>query len=168
MKKLIFILMVSSLFADTIVFEQLGKSHTYDNVKFSHAGNGKVYFEAYGIMSQKDCSQVLSFADDEGNPIEYDCSVSIDKELEEPALTESSIPSTESEHSLSTLQKDRVRIGGFFIAIGSLILMTTVDSECDDCETITEINNYYDKISDTQQLGFGLIAFGGILTAFRI
>jgi len=150
--------MVGSLFGDTIVYKSGNNNRTIENVEYTKAGNGKVYFKAHGGEVSRDCSKVVTFTDNVGNPIDYDCSVVIDKELEEPALTESSIPSTESEHSLSTLHKDRVRIGGFFIAIGSLILMTTVDSECDDC----------DRISDTQQLGFGLIAFGGILTAFRI
>ena len=165
---IILLLIVGCVFGDTIVYKSGSKNRTIENVEYIKAGNGKVYFKAHGGEVSRDCSKVVTFTNNVGNPIDYDCSVSIDKELEEPALTESSIPSTESEHSLSTLQKDRVRIGGFFIAIGSLILMITVDSECDDCETITEINNYYDRISDTRKLGFGLIAFGGILNAFRI
>ena len=79
MKKLIFILMVGGLFADRIVFEQMGDTHTFDNVEFIKAGNGKVYFNAYGIESSKNCNQIREFTDNDGNPIDYDCSVAIDE-----------------------------------------------------------------------------------------
>ena len=74
MKKLIFILMVGSLFADRIVFEQKGDIHTYDNVEFIKAGNGKVYFKAYGKETSRYCNRIIEFTDDDGNPIDYDCS----------------------------------------------------------------------------------------------
>ena len=61
MKKLIFILMFGSLFADRIVFEQMGDTHTYDNVEFIKAGNGKVYFKAFGQETSRDCIKIVEF-----------------------------------------------------------------------------------------------------------
>ena len=71
--------MIGSLFGDTIVFEQWGKTHTYDNVEFIKAENGKVYFKIYGDESSRYCNKVLEFNDIDGNPIEYDCSIVFEK-----------------------------------------------------------------------------------------
>ena len=79
MKKLLLILIISPLFGDLIVFGYRGGTHTNDNVKFSHVGNGEMYFEVFGCIRHKDCSAVLSFIDNEDNPIDYDCSVILDR-----------------------------------------------------------------------------------------
>ena len=86
---IILLLIVGCVFADTIVYKSGRKNRTIENVEYIKAGNGKVYFKAHGGEVSRDCSKVVTFTDNVGNPIDYDCSVSIDKELEEPALTES-------------------------------------------------------------------------------
>ena len=91
---IILLLIVGCVFADTIVYEISGKKRTIKNVEYTKAGNGKVYFKVHGGEVSRDCSKVVTFTNNVGNPIDNDCSVSIDKELEEPTLTESSIPST--------------------------------------------------------------------------
>jgi len=78
--------MFGSLFADRIVFEQMGDTHTYDNVEFIKAGNGKVYFKIYGNESSRYCNQVIEFRDDDGNLIDYDCSVVIDKPIKDKPI----------------------------------------------------------------------------------
>jgi len=76
---IILLLIFGCVFGDTIVFEQMGNTHTYDNVKFIKAGNKKVYFTIYGKESSRNCNQIIEFTDDDGNPIDYDCSVVIDE-----------------------------------------------------------------------------------------
>ena len=73
MKKLIFICMVGSLFGDTITYNQGNNKRTIENVKFTRAGNGKVYFKAHGRETSRYCNRIIEFTDDDGNPIEYDC-----------------------------------------------------------------------------------------------
>ena len=65
--------MVSSLFADTIVFEQMGDTHTYENVDFIQAGNGKVFFTQKRPGKNERIFSILKFKtmtdqkDQEGN-----------------------------------------------------------------------------------------------------
>ena len=79
MKKLLIILMVGNLYADTIVYKSGSNNRTIENVEYTKAGNGKVYFKAHGGEVSRDCSKVVTFTDNVGNPIDYDCSVVIDE-----------------------------------------------------------------------------------------
>jgi len=77
MKKLILLalLFVGCVFGDTITYNQGNNKRIIENVKFTRAGNGKVYFTIYGKESSRNCNQIIEFTDDDGNPIDYDCSV---------------------------------------------------------------------------------------------
>ena len=74
MKKLIFILIVGSLFGDTITYQTGRNTRKIENVKFTRAGNGNVYFIVFGKESSRNCNKVIEFTDDNGNPINYDYS----------------------------------------------------------------------------------------------
>ena len=71
--------MVGGLYADTIVYKSGRNNRTIENVEYIKAGNGKVYFKAHGGEVSRDCSKVVTFTDNVGNPIDYDCSVVIDE-----------------------------------------------------------------------------------------
>ena len=77
---IVLLLIVGCVFADTIVYEIGGKNRTIKNVEYTKAGNGKVYFKAHGQEASRYCNRIIEFTDDEGNPIEYDCSAVIVEE----------------------------------------------------------------------------------------
>ena len=78
---IILLLIVGCVFGDTIVYKSGSKNRTIENVEYIKAGNGKVYFKAHGGEVSRDCSKVVTFTDNVGNPINYDCSVLIDEPL---------------------------------------------------------------------------------------
>ena len=77
MKKLLIIvlLIVSNLFGDTVTYQQGDKKRKIENVKFTRAGNGKVYFTAFGQETSRYCNRIIEFTDDDGNLIVYDCDI---------------------------------------------------------------------------------------------
>ena len=56
-------------------------------------------------------------------------------------------------------------LGGGLITFGSGLLLVTQDKECDNCDTLDDIEDFVNKIKLQNQIGFGLIAIGGILIA---
>ncbi len=175
MKKLIFILMLGSLFADTIVI----KKETKDKDGAVKTYNSETMGEYVGILDAKaylrtpdgnlkefNCSDVIVIFDNERKPIEYDCS------------TNTFIPKALTEVDIKKIQKYPV-VGGTLIAIGGALVFTTLGKECDDCEptdgslsdlleSIEKTKEFTDEILNTQKIGFGLIALGGILVALGI
>ena len=77
---IILLLIVGCVFADTIVYKSGSKNRTIENVKFTRAGNGKVYFKAHGQETSRYCNRIIEFTDNVGNPIDYDCNVVIVEE----------------------------------------------------------------------------------------
>ena len=56
MKKLILlsiILIVGGVFGDTIVYKSGSNNRTIENVEYIKAGNGKLYFKAFGKETSK-------------------------------------------------------------------------------------------------------------------
>ena len=177
---IILLLIVGYVFADTIVYKSGSKNRTIENVEYIKAGNGKVYFKAHGGEVSRDCSKVVTFTDNVGNPIDYDCSAVI---IEESLIElESKIESSITEKDVKTIisKNKKPIIGGIFITAGSLLILGTLGEECgDDCELngtsqsaieIWSLKNkaFTDGILDRQKIGFGLIALGGILVAVGI
>ena len=81
MKRLIILLLiVGCAFGDTIVYRSGSKNRTIENVEYTKAGNRKVYFKAHGGEVSRDCSKVVTFTDNDGNPIDYDCNAVIVEE----------------------------------------------------------------------------------------
>ena len=165
---IILLLIVGCVFADTIVYKSGSKNRTIENVEYIKAGNGKVYFKAHGGEVSRDCSKVVTFTDNDGNPIDYDCNAII---VEESLIDlEKKIEDTISKDDVeSIIQKTKKPIvGGILIAIGGGLLFSISGSECDDCNTIEKTNNFLDGVKSTSQAGYLLIALGGVLVAFGI
>ena len=175
---IILLLIVGCVFGDTITYNQGNNKRTIENVKFIRAGNGKVYFKAHGEETSRYCNRIIEFTDDDGNPIEYDCSaVLIEESLNE---LESKIESSITEKDVKTIisKNKKPIIGGIFITAGSLLILGTLGEECgDDCELNgssqsaiekwgLENKAFTDGILDRQKIGFTLIALGGVLVAF--
>ena len=177
---IILLLIVGCVFGDTITYNQGNNKRTIENVKFIRAGNGKVYFKAHGQETSRYCNRIIEFTDDDGHPIEYDCSaVLIEESLNE---LESKIESSITEKDVKTIisKNKKPIIGGIFITAGSLLILGTLGEECgDDCELngtsqsdierwSLKVKAFNDGILDRQKIGFGLIALGGILVALGI
>ena len=94
---IILLLIVGCVFADTIVYKSGRKNRTIENVEYIKAGNGKVYFKAHGGEVSRDCNKVVTFTDNVGNPIDYDCSV---------VIIEESLNELESKIESSITEKD--------------------------------------------------------------
>ena len=112
---IILLLIVGCVFGDTIVYKSGSKNRTIENVEYIKAGDGKVYFKAHGGEVSRDCSKVLSFTDNEGNPIDYDCSAVI---VEESLIElEKKIEDAMSEDEVEVIIKKQRKfsIGGIII-----------------------------------------------------
>ncbi len=165
---IILLLIVGCVFGDTIRYNQGNNERTIENVKFTRAGNGKVFFKAFGQETSRDCMQVVEFTDADGNQIDYDCNAVI---VEESLIElEKKIEDTISEDEVeSIIQKiKRPVVGGVFIALGSVVIFGTLGQECDDCDNIAEWEAFSNDISSTQKIGFAFIAVGGFLVALGI
>ena len=66
---IILLLIVGCVFGDTITYNQGNNKRTIENVEFTRAGNGKVFFKAHGQESSRNCNQIIEFSDINGNPI---------------------------------------------------------------------------------------------------
>jgi len=165
---IILLLIVGCVFGDTIVYKSGSNNRTIKNVEYIKAGNGKVYFKAHGQETSRFCNRIIEFTDDEGNPIEYDCSAVI---VEESLIElEKKIEDTMSEDEIEfIIQKTKKPVvGGVFITLGCVVIFGTLGQECDDCDNIAEWEAFSNDISSTQKIGFAFIAVGGILVALGI
>ena len=173
---IILLLIVGCVFADTIVVkaerkDKDGAVKTYNSERRGeYAGilDTKVYLrDSKGKLNDYNCSDVIVIFDNERKPIEYDCSIN------------TFVPKTLNELDIKKIQKYPI-VGGTLIGIGGALVFTTLGKECgDDCEptggslsdyleSTEKIKEFTDGIANTQKIGFGLIALGGILVAFGI
>ena len=165
---IILLLIVGCVFGDTITYNQGNNKRTIENVKFTRAGNGKVYFTAFGRETSRYCNRILEFTDDDGNPIGYDCNAVI---VEESLIElEKKIENTISAEDVKSIIKKTKKpiVGGILIAIGGGLLFSVSESECDDCDTIEKTNEFADEVKSSSQLGYLMITLGGILVALGI
>ena len=169
---IILLLIVGSVFGDTIKYEAIdfdGNVYT-TSITGEYAGiyNNKVFVRTEkGEIFEIDCEDVIIIIKDDLSSVEWNCS------------EETYTPKTLTEADIKKLQK-RPIVGGTLIAIGGALVFTTLGKECgDDCELSgtsqsamekwAENNkDFQDGILDTQKIGFGLIALGGILVALGI
>ena len=176
MKRLIILLLiVGCVFGDTIVVktERKDKDGAVKTYNSENSGeyvgilDTKVYLrDSKGKLNDYNCSDVIVIFDNERKPIEYDCSINtfVPKTLNELDINAQTYPI----------------VGGTLKAIGGALVFTTLGKECgDDCELngtsqsamekwLENTKEFEDEILDTQKIGFGLIALGGILVAFGI
>ena len=130
--------------------------------------NNKVFVRTEkGGIFEIDCEDVIIIIKDDLSSVKWSC------------FEETYTPKTLTEADIKKLQK-RPIIGGTLICIGGILVYATLGKECgDDCELsgtsqsamekwLENTKEFEDEILDTQKIGFGLIALGGILVAFGI
>ena len=163
MKKLLIIalLIVGCMFGDTIVYKSGRNNRTIENVEFTKAGNGKVYFKAHGGEVSRDCSKVVTFTDNIGNPIVYDCNaVIVEESLKE---LKKKIDDTLTGKDVESIIQNTKRplLGGIFIAIGGGILISQNEKDYEDIGDL-------DEFQTTTTIAYALITIGGVLITFGI
>jgi len=142
MKKLIFILMVGSLFGDTIMYkESLLVTNTKNNVEFLGTQKRKVFYKTKeGNIESISCKLVKEITDSSNNNIEFYCN-----------------RNTYRGSNLTTNEPRQYTFkpSGAAIAIGATLVYTSIDNE--------DANP--DELLARSKMGFGLIIIGGILAS---
>ena len=142
MKKLIFILMVGSLFGDTIMYKaSLLVTNTKNNVEFLGTQKKKVFYKTKeGNIESISCKLVRKITDSSNNNIEFNCN-----------------RNTYHGSNLTTNEPKQYTFkpSGAAIAIGATLVYTSIDNE--------DANP--DELLTRSKMGFGLIIIGGILAS---
>ena len=156
---IILLLIVGCVFGDPITYNQGNNKRTIKNVKFTRAGNGKVYFKAHGRETSRYCNKIIKFTDDDGNPIEYNCNAVIVEEslIELEKKIEGAISTSDVKSIIKETKKPS--FGGMMIAIGGAILI--YQNEKDDIDDLEEFKN-------TTTIAYALITIGGLVLTFGI
>ena len=149
MKKLIFILIVGSLFGETNPTNSLDKMILIDGTVFEgeyiSMNEGNIIFKPSGYLAgqsvDKSKVEIVKLSD---GTIIYDRKTY--KNADEKAFKEG-------------------YIGGALIAAGGVLLYTNIDKEISDYDSIEE---WSDSIKLTSKLGYGLIIAGGFLVLVGI
>ena len=114
--------------------------------------DGKTYIRTNNEkLKAINCSDVIVVIDDEGKPIQFDCS--------ESTFT----PKTLTELDVKEIKK--FYFGGILIAVGGLILLSNLDKDFEDYDSIED---FEDSRKTTARMGYGFIIVGGILVAIGI
>ena len=162
MKKLILILMFGGLFGDTVVYNNdvlmFKRTKTLSDISYvgvetlSGKPNIKILISS-NILGEKHtwipCDKILELNDDNGSPIEYDCS-EITIANKQPKTTSSHRePKTTSSHRGAVL----IALGG-----GILAYQNNLDPE--------DIDNY-ESFKTNKTAGYALIGLGGLIMALE-
>ena len=151
MKKLIILLFATSLFGDTVVYRNdvlmFKRTKTLSDVSFVEVvpvdgkPNIKILISS-NILGEKHtwipCDKILELNDDNGSPIEYDCS----------ALT---IQTKSNNRAIIPSQ-----IGGILVAIGGGLLFSTLDKEPPELRG-TSLSAIEKWGKDTEEFNDGII-----------
>ena len=149
---IILLLIVGCVFGDTIVFKVIGLKDKYSDVEYLGILDNKVYYLEHNFTYSINCNKVIEIINSDGNKIDFNCS-----------------SNTYTPKTLTELDaKARPILGGICIGIGSGILLSNVEPECDDCSTPDKLSAYMDEYYGLQRIGYTLIAIGGILVALGI
>ena len=170
MKKLLFILMVGSLFADTIKYTYKGELKVKKDVTFKRADDKYIhYITSSKSFSKIECDKVVEITSTKGENIEFSClKVSTviqkepDKKVSETNLNKRPIPTS----NFSARQ-----VGGGFISMGAFVLYNNLGKECEDryggeCNKSSEITDFLNSVEESQKTGYILIFLGGLLILF--
>jgi len=168
MKKLILLTLLigGCVFGDSIEYQRkiLGvlQDETIHNVDIVKIEDGNVWYKKRTLLGEKmdriPCDNIYSIIDSHGNTLDFNCSTNSIKIAEEKI----------SEGLLDNSSRLQPKISGIFFALGGTILYLNVDRECDDCDSLKELENFYDSIQGIQKIGYGCILIGGLLLAFGI
>ena len=142
MKKLIFILLVGSLFGDTIMYkESLLITNTKNNVELLGTQKRKVFYKTKeGNIESISWKLVKEITDSSNNNIEFNCN-----------------RNTYRGSNLTTNEPRQYTFkpSGAAIAIGATLVYTSINNE--------DANP--DELLARSKMGFGLIIIGGILAS---
>tara|TARA_B100000315_G_C14094910_1_gene370966 strand:+ start:16 stop:507 length:492 start_codon:yes stop_codon:yes gene_type:complete len=160
MKKLILILMVGSLFGDTIRYKEgLLLAKTKVNVEFLGVSDKKVYFiDVNNNIDFVVCKTVKEIINSDGNEIIFDCKI---KTYNIRTREKSDRTYKDGIEYLGLSHK----IGGLCIALGGTMLITNLDDECIDCSTIEAIEDFTKGIQAQQKIAYLFIIMGGLIIA---
>ena len=153
MKKLIFILMVGSLFGDTIRYKAgLLLAKTKVNVEFLGVSDKKVYFiDVNNNIDFVVCKTVKEIINSDGNEIIFDCK-----------RKTYNVRTGKDGFEYAGLSH---KIGGLLIALGGTMLITNLDKECDNCVTTEQYKVFTNDIKAQQKIGYAFIIMGGLIIA---
>ena len=174
MKKLILILMFSSLFTQSKVSSSLdvlilktSKSYTGE---YQSMDENYIYFIPKGnIAEQRIEKRIIEKVILSDGTVIFDFVKSVDTYV--PPKSDSSNLTPQYKTMNVAKQKDKIveqiinyknKISGGLIAFGSGLLIINTNRECKDC-SFEDIEEYTDSIKLTQTLGFFFIAVGGII-----
>ena len=138
MKKLIFIMMIGSLFAQDELILRNGISHQGEYI--SSVGETIIF-----RTNTKKAGQSIN--------------ISIIQKVVLEDGTE--IYNRENEEQFKFDEITRI-LGGGLITFGSGLLLVTQDKECDNCDTLDDTEDFLNKIKLQNQIEFGLIAIAGL------
>ena len=164
-KTVLLILMVSSLFADKVVYKVYKNRSEVGNLsELVQKFNKEVEGEYLGVLDGKtyirtnneklkaiNCSDVIVVIDNDEKPIQFDCS--------ENTFT----PKILTELDVKEIKKGYV--GGFLIAVGGVFLLNNIEKDLEDYDSFED---FEDSIKASARMGYGFIIIGGILVGFGI
>ena len=158
-KTLLLILMVSSLFADKVVYQvdrrtKEGVRKINKEVEGEYLGvlDGKTYIRTNNEkLKAINCSDVIVVIDNDEKPIQFDCS--------ENTFT----PKILTELDVKEIKKGYV--GGFLIAVGGVFLLNNIEKDLEDYDSFED---FEDSRKASARMGYGFIIIGGILVGFGI
>ena len=169
MKKLVLILMISSLFGDTIKYQSsLLVTEEINNITFIGVFLGDVIYTKRKNDSNKYesilCETIIEVRDSYGNRIEFDCDIPL------------TIESSSSQTSLTSNSKSKksIRLGALFITLGGLYLTSSMEGLNKTPElagtSLYELQKYNKDVERSRDfqntralIGYGFIVFGGLL-----
>ena len=154
MKKLILLLLiVGCVYGDTIAYKNyIGLNNMYSGVKYLGINDNKVYYRKDTRINSVNCNKVFEIINSYGIKIDFDCSSNT---YTPRTLTELDVKATPI-------------VGGILIGVGSGILLSNVEPECDDCSTPDKVSAHMDEVYGLQRIGYVCLAVGGILLGLGI
>ena len=142
---IILLLIVGCVFGDTIAYKHfIGLNDMYSGVKYLGIKDNKVYYLEHNVIYSINCNKVFKIINSYGTTIDIDCS----SNTYTPRIL------TELDAKKNPIQF----LGGGCILMGGYLLHDNVDTEI---QTEADLDDWKAQ----QKLGYGLIAFGGILVA---
>ena len=96
----------------------------------------------------------------DASKIQYDSIPDLEKKIEDTI--------SEDDVELIIKKTKKPIVGGILIAIGGGLLFSVSGSECDDCDTVEKSTEFADGVKSSSQVGYLLIAIGGVLIALGI
>ena len=185
MKKLLLIttiLLWNFIFADVEVNIKTRFSG-FKNIILSHYENDIFFIvnKSNNILSKKSikCQKMVEIKDKWGNSISCnDLKILVDNNMTIKSDVKKNMKQRNNNGQIKYVDRGtgkyntftRQRIGGLFITLGSLILYSNIDNDCDEecLDNIENIKKWEDSVKLRARFGLTFMAFGGILIFYGI